>query len=217
MEKETLLGTENNEREGEVLTKKRRIFVGVVFTLILLGIISFFIEGDTNSYYISDDDGGDCPYNNYTITTCNDPEDPVLQGADVVAYFDDENDDAIIGSSEYSSTYRGYLFYFIDEINQSIFDEDPHAFAPKYGGFCSFGLSGEDPRNDVKYLTQLSTVPADIDTYAIVGERLYMFRGSGAKDLFLESFDDLSTNADDLWESWFGESCDGYYDTGCFK
>ena len=43
-----------------------------------------------------------------------------------------------------------------------------------------------------------------------------MFRGTEAKELWLENADTLISGADSLWGSWFGDGCEGFYNTGCF-
>ena len=92
-------------------------------------------------------------------------------------------------------TYRGYTFYF-GAVNLELFEDDPDAYAPKYGGFCAFGLSGEDPANTIATLNQLSTVPSNPDVFTVYDGQLYIFRGEGAKDLFLEDIDELIDGAD---------------------
>jgi YHS domain-containing protein len=223
MEKESLLG-KSSAKKDDKYGRKSYTFAAVVAGIIFLGVVSLVYGFKQRNEKViingaadDNDDANSCPYNNYTIGTCNKLDYPVLEGADVVAYFVEGATSATIGSSTHSSTYRGYLFYFESETNKAIFDSDPHQYAPKYGGFCAFGLTGEDPRNDVQYQSQLSTVPSNLDSFSIVDGRLYMFRGSGAKDLFIADFDELSADSDELWTSWFGEDCDGYYDTNCFK
>lgn len=155
---------------------------------------------------------------NYTQSSlqCNDVSDPVLEGADVVAYFASGANASTPGSSLYSARYRDYTFYFKDEINLGLFLLIPSRYAPKYGGFCAFGLSGEDPMNTVTSLNQLYTVPASPDQFWVNDGNLYMFRGAGAKDLFIEDADALITGADFTWSSWFGDDCNGFYNTECF-
>jgi len=72
---------------------------------------------------------------------------PVLQGYDMVAYFD--RGDAMRGNSnhnythttyDYSSNPDGdvigdYHFHFVSEENAAKFKADPWKYAPKYGGF----------------------------------------------------------------------------------
>lgn len=179
-------------------------------------------SGDSGIEISATDDGGDdgsCGYEDYTCgdDECNLATSPVLGGVDVVAYFADGASTATLGSSEHAASYRGYDFYFASAANAEAFALDPSAYAPQYGGFCAFGLSGEDPMNTVTAQDQLYTVPADPDVFALTADgKLYMFRGEGAKDLWLEDEAALVLGADVLWASWFGEGCEGFYNTLCF-
>lgn len=72
---------------------------------------------------------------------------PVLDGYDMVAYFDESR--AVKGSSQYAhvlTTYDyssnpsgdvigDYRFHFKSEDNKAKFAADPWKYAPKYGGF----------------------------------------------------------------------------------
>jgi hypothetical protein len=53
----------------------------------------------------------------------------------------------------------------------------------------------------------------DVDEFLVVDGALYLFRGSGAKELFEASEASFISGATDLWSSWFGSNCDGFYNT----
>lgn len=65
----------------------------------------------------------------------------VMEGYDVVAYhyFTSNSDKGVQGSSDIVSTHNSafgnYSFYFSTTENKELFDSDPWAYAPKYGGF----------------------------------------------------------------------------------
>ena len=81
----------------------------------------------------------------------------VFQGYDVVAYFYNVTEcDGIKGKEEYSynlisSDHNGidrvYKFLFADENNLNIFTSDPWQYAPRNGGFCSYGTCCELPED----------------------------------------------------------------------
>ena len=180
-------------------------------------------DDDSSSSSSSSSDGCTESYTDYTVSKkyCNRQTSPVLRGVDVVAYFDSDSEvinNSTAGSSDISVVYRGYSFYFSNTANAGRFENDPDAYAPQFGGFCAFGLSGEDPMNSITSLSQLSTVPSNPDVAAIYNGKLYLFRGTGARDLFLNdgNTDELIEGSTSLWASWFGDSCDGFYDTICF-
>jgi YHS domain-containing protein len=60
------------------------------------------------------------------------------QGYDVAAFF---NGEAIKGNENISSTYNDANWLFSSEQNKAKFDENPAAFVPQYGGFCSIAMS----------------------------------------------------------------------------
>ena len=79
-----------------------------------------------------------------------------MLGYDVVEYFSlDASADGVKGSSQYSSilrsniagkdakepVYASYTFYFKNESNKALFDADPWKYAPRWGGFCSWGMA----------------------------------------------------------------------------
>ena len=67
-----------------------------------------------------------------------------MDGYDVVAYFSLEaGSNGTVGSSDYTSTYNGYSFYFSTAANKVLFEASPTSYMPKYGGFCTYGIAEE--------------------------------------------------------------------------
>lgn len=60
----------------------------------------------------------------YTTSQCaGDVELPVLNGADLVAYYSLEDDEAaVFGDAGFSSEFNGYKFYFASEENKALFE-----------------------------------------------------------------------------------------------
>lgn len=199
--------------------------MGVAFAVVTVSSIGGILNATqrierTNANLSKEDEVDSCFLDfseyKYDASMCNVPLSPVLDGADVVAYFADGATAARFGSSDYSVIYRGNNFYFANAENAAIFERDPGAYAPKYGGFCSFGLSGEDPMIKNLSMDALPKMPSDPNVFTVLDGSLYMFRGLGAKDLFLESQQECIEGADSTWASWFGDHCDGFYNTLCF-
>lgn len=220
-EKEPLLGghesSSSHKRAGFTSSTTTKLVAAAV--LLLVGAVVFVkvayfavdaVEGVVDSLF-------ECSAN-YTRSAerCNALDAPVLEGVDVVAYFASGATASTLGSSLYASQYRDYTFYFKDAINLALFSLDPDHYAPQYGGFCAFGLTGEDPMNSVSSLSQLYTVPSTPDQFWVNSGALYLFRGEGAKDLFLEDAGALIAGADATWSTWFGDNCNGFYNTLCF-
>lgn len=63
-----------------------------------------------------------------------------LRGYDAVAYFSDGK--PVKGLAELKADYKGSTFHFASKANRDAFVADPAKYAPQYGGFCAFGMSG---------------------------------------------------------------------------
>ena len=57
----------------------------------------------------------------------------------------------------------GYTFYFASSGNQALFEANPSQYAPAYGGFCAYGVSGYDGNNYMSRETQLWSTPVDVN------------------------------------------------------
>lgn len=62
-----------------------------------------------------------------------------VQGYDVVAYFTEGK--PVQGRSAYRSTHDGATYRFASAGNKALFDADPAAYVPQYGGWCAFGAA----------------------------------------------------------------------------
>lgn len=65
-----------------------------------------------------------------------------INGADPVAYFGlAEDADPIIGSAEHALDWNGATWHFATAENRAIFEADPEAYAPAFGGYCAYAAS----------------------------------------------------------------------------
>ena len=204
-------------RKPRVLTTVFWLVLGLSVAVVLV----FRGKLHHTQYATGDDDSSGCTasYNIYTTSEdmCNERTGPIVEGVDVVEYFVSGVATSTQGSSSHAVSYRGYDFYFSTSANAEVFAANPFQYAPRYGGFCAFGLSGEDPRNSVTSEDQLHTVPVSPDQFSIVDGALYLFRGEGARDLFMEDPATFIAGADATWAEWFGDAqCGGFYNTMCF-
>jgi len=141
---------------------------------------------------------------------CNFKENPVNFGYDLVSYWTLKDGEAAVqGSQLYNSEYNGYKFRFSTQENKDIFDANPDKYFPAWGGYCAYGVSYE-----IAQESELFSVKSDPNQWAIVDERLFLFRGEGAKELFLANKDELITSGDALWDRWFN-GCFGFFFTDC--
>jgi len=86
----------------------------------------------------------------------------VLGGFDVVAYF--HQDRAVEGTAKLKAEYDGGTFYFSSQENLDAFRGDPAKFAPKFGGFCAFGVAA-----------QKAKAPVNPQTFKIYNGELLLF------------------------------------------
>lgn len=63
-----------------------------------------------------------------------------IRGYDPVAYFSDGK--PVKGLAQHKAQYRGSTFPFASKANQDAFAANPAKYAPQYGGYCAFGVSG---------------------------------------------------------------------------
>ena len=64
--------------------------------------------------------------------------DVVIDGYDLVAYFDDKS--ATKGSREHAVRYGGNIYYFANDDHQQMFIQNPAKYLPRFGGFCPVNL-----------------------------------------------------------------------------
>ena len=108
-----------------------------------------------------------------------------LHGIDPVSMF--ENEAPRIGDAVYTSEHHGVDYYFASEEAQHLFDADPGAYLPQFGGFCAFGVyKGKKLDGDVRY--------ADI-----VDGKLYLFVNAAIFEAYLENRDEVIAGAYETW------------------
>ncbi len=90
-----------------------------------------------------------------------------LKGYDAVAYF--ENAEAILGKNEFTYEWGDATWQFSSADNMALFAQDPEAFAPQFGGFCSFALS------------KGFTADMSPDAWHVKDGKLYVFMDKGVK------------------------------------
>jgi YHS domain-containing protein len=94
----------------------------------------------------------------------------MLAGHDVVAYF--TRGRHAMGAPDFESVYEGVTFRFANAEHKALFDRDPRAYVPQFGGFCANGIVYGIPWG------------GDADTWRIIDGKLYIFGGQGSKDAF---------------------------------
>ena len=81
-------------------------------------------------------------------------------GYDTVAYF--KQGKPVLGKAEFATEYKGATWRFANKENLDAFKATPAAFAPQYGGYCSWAIA------------QNYTASGDPLVWKIVDGRLYL-------------------------------------------
>jgi YHS domain-containing protein len=110
----------------------------------------------------------------------------IVKGYDVVAYF--KQGKPVKGNPAFESTYQGVTYLFASPADKADFDRDPAKYVPRYGGFCSFGIT--------------MGVLADLDggdAFAVYKGKLYLCGNQGALKEFKTNIDSNIEQADTNW------------------
>ncbi|MDF1715807.1 MAG: YHS domain-containing (seleno)protein [Antarcticimicrobium sp.] len=62
-----------------------------------------------------------------------------IGGYDTVAYFTEGG--AVQGRPDFAVMWKGAVWLFATRKNREIFEANPRAYAPQYGGYCAFAMS----------------------------------------------------------------------------
>jgi YHS domain-containing protein len=108
-----------------------------------------------------------------------------LKGYDPVAYFNDGR--AEMGSSEFGYEWRGATWYFVNENNRDLFMHDPEAFAPQYGGYCSWAVSHG------------YTAKGDPEAWKIVDGKLYVNYNKDVQEKWSQDISGCIKKGDENW------------------
>ena len=83
------------------------------------------------------------------------------------------------GSAAFSAAHEGVPYWFASAANRDAFVASPEAYAPRLGGFCAYALTGADAEGSVCELALDTVDPA---VFYVHDDRLYLFKGRGAKN-----------------------------------
>jgi YHS domain-containing protein len=110
----------------------------------------------------------------------------ILKGFDVVAYFKEGK--PVKGNSTITSSYGGATYLFASTANKAEFDKNPDKYAPKYGGFCAYGVT-------VGVLSD----PEGPSAFIIYKGKLYICGNQGALKDFKNGIDGNIGKAEKNW------------------
>ncbi len=112
-------------------------------------------------------------------------DDIAINGYDPVAYFVQEM--PVKGLLDYAVDWDGAIWLFATPENMALFEANPEAYAPQFGGYCAYALSKG----------QLApTVP---EAWTIVDGKLYLNFSLRARELWSEDIPGNISLAEGYW------------------
>lgn len=110
---------------------------------------------------------------------------PALGGFDAVAYFTDGTPKE--GDERFTHEWNGATWRFASAENRDRFRAEPERYAPQYGGYCAFAMSGG------------SFSPGDARRWRIVDGKLYLNANRFAQGLWEANIPKRVLDADGHW------------------
>ncbi len=110
-----------------------------------------------------------------------------LKGYDTTAYF--RAGEATDGEDAISVNWKGAVWRFASQGDAALFQADPEAYAPQFGGYCTRAMSlGNE-------------VPGDPDVWRIHEGKLYVFFAARGGRIFDDGRDDMIALAQVHWDT----------------
>lgn len=108
-----------------------------------------------------------------------------INGYDPVAYFTDGA--PVKGLEAHTSDWEGARMLFARAENKAMFDADPEAYAPKYGGYCAYAVS------------KGATAPTDPAAWTVHEDRLYLNFSTDVRSIWQQDIPGNVAKADANW------------------
>jgi len=121
-----------------------------------------------------------------------DEEGRALHGYDPVAYF--TNGEPQAGDLQFTATWNGATWYFVNAENRDAFLENPEKYAPANGGYCTFGV------------VLGKKFDGDPNVWSIYNEDLFVFLNEEVKEKFLQDVEGNMAKVQDNWTSIMDKS-----------
>lgn len=113
-----------------------------------------------------------------------------IRGTDPVAYFSQGR--PVEGVEAFTSDYMGATWAFASAENKALFDADPSAYAPQYGGYCAYAVS------------QGYTAPTVPEAWHIEAGKLYLNFSLGVQRRWRQDIPGNIAKGDANWPSVLG-------------
>jgi hypothetical protein len=114
-----------------------------------------------------------------------------IQGYDTVAYFTEGR--AMQGKSEFEYVWGESRWWFATAEHRDLFAGDPERYAPRFGGYCTGGLS-------LGY-----KMVADPENWYIVDGALHLHHSKEGRDKAVADPEPVITKAEETWERLGGD------------
>lgn len=108
-----------------------------------------------------------------------------VKGYDPVAYFTEGR--PVRGLAMYELDWEGARWRFANPMNMEKFRESPEKFAPRYGGYCAYGVA-------VGGLYDIKP-----EAWSVVDGRLYLNKNLEIRETWRQDIDGYIRNADANW------------------
>lgn len=131
---------------------------------------------------------GACSKTTETVGFNLDENGRAIRGYDAVAYFAVNN--AVKGDAKYQYVWNGAKWFFSSEENMNKFKADPEAFAPQYGGYCSYAVS------------EGYTASGDPEAWKVVDGKLYLNYSPKVKEMWEKEQDDRIQKGNKNWQGF---------------
>lgn len=110
-----------------------------------------------------------------------------IRGYDPVAYFTQGR--PVEGSGDYQTDWNGARWSFASAEHKALFDADPEAYAPQYGGYCSWAVA------------QGYTASVDPEAWRIVDGKLYLNYSADIQQRWESDIEGFISSANSNWPS----------------
>lgn len=131
---------------------------------------------------------GACAKQSASIGPNTDESGSALRGYDAVAYFAANN--AVKGDPKFEYIWNGAKWYFSSEENMMKFRENPNAYAPQFGGYCSYAVS------------EGYTADGDPEAWKIVDGKLYLNYDKKVREKWEQDQQQRIDKGKSNWESF---------------
>jgi YHS domain-containing protein len=108
-------------------------------------------------------------------------------GYDVTAYFAGKGTPQK-GDKAFAVTYNGVEYHFANKANADKFKAKPQAFAPQYGGYCSWAMA------------QGYKAPGDPSAYRVVNGKLYLNYNQSVQEKWVKDIPGFISKGNVEWQ-----------------